>query len=108
MAKPILTQDETGQRWFVYQDDPGWAACHALWLYGVRELVVPRGIIVRGVADYPRIPDMSEWEATNEAVARLVRRYVRLRDCTKWLEEHNLGVTRLRTDAVEVTASAMA
>lgn len=94
--KPLRVQDETGQWWLVYPGDVAWTACRALHLQGVKELVLPRSLLLHGQLTMPPIPGtidrMSAQNVTeNPALAALFRRYVRLTDCVAYLNEASLA-----------------
>ena len=91
-AGVIQAHDETGQRWFVYADDPGWPAVRALYLRGVREIVLPRVTFIKGAVAPVKAPrTMNDWDVTNPTFATLLRRYVRLQDCVEALNAAVLG-----------------
>ena len=84
--KPVDAYDERGQRWYVCEGDPAWVHVHALWLRGVREIVLPRRTMITGELVDVSVPrTMAAWDTTNEAAMQLLRRYVRVTDCVEWL-----------------------
>lgn len=93
--KPVRVQDETGQPWWVYEEDVAWPYVRALHLQGIREVVLPRRTLLRGElteVDFPATLDgMSAQSVTNVALAALLRRYVRLADCVAFLQRGRLG-----------------
>lgn len=85
MAKPVQCHDERGQKWLVFDGDPGWPHVRQLWLWGVREIVLPRSALMSGELEPVSVPDLLSMDVQNPAVAALLRRFVRLRDCTEAL-----------------------
>ena len=89
-SKPVFCTDELGQRWVVYDADPAWPSVRALWNRGVREVVLPRQTLITGEVVAVATPqDLSKYPVDNPAVATLLRRQVRLRDCTWYLNQGN-------------------
>lgn len=88
--KPLIAQDEAGQRWIVYEGDAAWDAARKLHLHGVREIVLPRPLLRYGKlteVEVDAILDrISGQSVTNVALAPLLRRYLRLADCVAFLK----------------------
>lgn len=96
--KPLQVADESGQAWVVYEGDVGWGAARQLYLHGVRELVLPRTLLLNGTLTDVTIPSKLETvnaeSVTNVALATLIRRYVRLADCVAYLRRGEDGSPR--------------
>lgn len=85
--KPITCLDETGQRWLIFEEDVAFSAVRTLHLQGVRQLILPRSLLLRGDLTEPHLPDPTKLDPTNPALAPLLRRYIRLSDCTSFLSK---------------------
>ena len=86
--KPLRVSDAQGQRWLIFPGDPAWEGARKLHLAGVVEIVLPRGFIMYGNLTEVTLPArLEEWDMSNPALATLLRRYVRLSDCTAFLTD---------------------
>ena len=104
----LMATDDKGQVWWVFDGDPAWHLVHKLWSRGVREIVLPRRTFITGqVVDMVVPQNLASFNVSNEALAMLLRRYVRLRDCLAFLVEAQDGSNRRATDVPQVETAAV-
>ena len=70
----MIVFDECGDKWLVEKGDPAWDICKKVLATGLKEVVIPRSMILSG----------STREATNEAVAPDPQRPDFLLQCRLW------------------------
>lgn len=84
--------DERGKPWIVYENDSAWSPCQSLSKIGLDEVVLSRVTLLTGALPPPEsidIPDVPiDVVKMSVDVADIVKRAIRLRDCTTYL--HNL------------------
>ena len=91
--KPIRVQDELGQYWLIFPGDPAWPIARALYLLGLREIVLLRYTIREGAYTEWHAPEnMASWDVSKPVLATLLRRYVRLLDCQKVVRDRTSGL----------------
>ena len=107
-SKAVVATDDKGQVWWVYDGDPAWHLVHKLWARGVREIVLPRGTFITGqVVGMVTPQNLASFNVSNEALAALLRRYVRLRDCLAFLGVSTNGSHQLHATGQDVAEVAV-
>ena len=91
MFKPVICEDEHALQWVVYEGDASWEFVHRLTGQGVKYIVLPRCAFIAGtLGPFPSVPSTLATVETDRSpqLAAYLQRVVRLRDCWKYLEEH--------------------
>ncbi len=89
--KHLEAEDELGRSWIVFDGDTAWNHCQRLTKAGIGTIILGSQTLLSGKLVEPTlsIDGLTAEHLAQPELRAIVARTIRLRDCHRFLEEHN-------------------